>query len=55
MPCQFNQILYYWKDHNPPFYEVVTMLYEEQNTFRRTPGLVTWLFWSQLSSQCALH
>jgi hypothetical protein len=35
IPCQSNQILY----------EVVTMLYEEQNTFKRTPGLVMWLFW----------
>ncbi len=26
------------------------MLYEEQNTFRRTPGLVTWLFWVVLTA-----
>jgi len=26
------------------------MLYEEQNTFRRTPGLVTWLFWVVLTT-----
>src|SRR2546422_10441850 len=26
------------------------MLYEEQNTFRRTPGLVTWLFWAVLTA-----
>jgi hypothetical protein len=26
------------------------MLYEEQNTFRRTPGLVTWLFWIVLTA-----
>jgi hypothetical protein len=25
------------------------MLYEEQNTFKRTPGLVTWLFWVALT------
>jgi hypothetical protein len=40
MQCQSNQILY----------EVVTMLYEEQNIFRRTPGLVTWLFWVVLTT-----
>jgi hypothetical protein len=26
------------------------MLYGEQNTFRRTPGLVTWLFWVVLTA-----
>ena len=26
------------------------MLYEEQNTFRSTPGLVTWLFWVVLTA-----
>jgi hypothetical protein len=26
------------------------MSYEEQNTFRRTPGLVTWLFWVVLTA-----
>jgi hypothetical protein len=26
------------------------MMYEEQNTFRRTPGLVTWLFWVVLTA-----
>src|SRR5947208_14320103 len=26
------------------------MLFEEQNTFRRTPGLVTWLFWIVLTT-----
>jgi hypothetical protein len=26
------------------------MLFEEQNTFRRTPGLVIWLFWVVLTA-----
>src|SRR5438105_2681568 len=32
------------------FYEVVPMVYREQNTFRRGPGLVTWLFWVALTT-----
>jgi hypothetical protein len=35
---------------NQILYEVVTMLYEEQNPFRRAPGLVTWLFWLVLTA-----
>ena len=44
------EALYFLKEHKKQRWKVVTMLYEEQNTFRRTPGLLTWLFWVVLTA-----